>query len=361
MTEEMDNCHETKTWTLVPYTSDMHVLGFKWVFRTNLTADGDLDRLKARLVAKDFHQEEGIDYLKTFSPMVRSSTVCLVLHVATVLQWELKQMDVKNAFLHGNLTETVYMTQPAGFVDKTKPNHVCLLHKALYGLKQAPRAWFDKFSTFLLEFGFVCSKLDPSLFVCIRGKDIIMLLLYVDDMIITGNSSYLLTTVLEKLNKSFRMKDLGQLSYFLGIQVHHHSEELFLSQQKYAEDILAVAGMSDCSSMPTPLPLQLDRVPDQLVLFPNPTYFRSLAGKLQYLTLTRPDIQYAVNFVCQKMHEPTASDFLLLKWILRYVKGTITMGITLTKTQIQSCELTQIVIGLAARLQGDLLGVSAHS
>jgi len=188
MVEEMGNCSETKTWSLVPFTLDMNVLGSKWVFRVKLLADGSLDKYKARLVAQGFNQEEGIDYLETYSLVVRSATVRAVLHLATIMNWELKQMDVKNAFLHGDLTETVYMKQPAGFVNKALPNHVCLLHKSLYGLKQSPRAWFDKFSNFLLSFGFVCSFSDPSLFVCVKNSDVIMLLLYVDDMVITGTA-----------------------------------------------------------------------------------------------------------------------------------------------------------------------------
>lgn len=237
-------------------------------------------------------------------------------------------MDVKNAFLHGDLTETVYMKQPAGFIDQSKPDHVCLLHKSLYGLNQAPRAWFDKFSTFLLEFGFVCSKSDPSLFVYAHGKDLILLLLYVDDMVITGNSSQTHKRLLEALNQEFRMTYMGNMHYFLGIQVQTNQNGLFMSQQKYAEDLLVTASMEYCTPLPTPLPVQLDRVPNQQELFSDPTYFRSLAGKLQYLTLTRPDIQFAVNYVCQKMHQPTMSDFQLLKRILRYIKGTITMRIT---------------------------------
>lgn len=148
-------------------------------------------------------------------------------------------MYFKNAFLHGDLTETIYMTQPAGFVDKAKPNHVCHLHKALYGLKKSPSGWFDKFSNFLLEFGFVCSLKHPSLFIFIRNKDITMLLLYVDDMVITGNSSTMLATFLTELNKQLRMKDMGQLHYFLGIQAQFHQGGLILSQQKYAKDLLA--------------------------------------------------------------------------------------------------------------------------
>jgi len=147
-------------------------------------------------------------------------------------------MDVKNAFLHGDLNETVYMTQLACFVDKSKPNHVCLLHKSINGLKQSPRAWFDKFSTFLLEFGFFCSKSDPSLFIYAHNNNLILLLLYVDDMVITGNSSQTLSSLLAALNKEFRMTDMGQLHYFLGIQVQRNQHGLFMSQQKYAEDLL---------------------------------------------------------------------------------------------------------------------------
>ncbi|XP_019096323.1 PREDICTED: uncharacterized protein LOC109130767 [Camelina sativa] len=225
-------------------------------------------------------------------------------------------MDVRNAFLHGDLTETVYMKQPAGFIDKDHPDHVCLLHKSLYGLKQALRAWFDKFSNFLLEFGFFCSIPDPSLFICAKNNDVIFLLLYVDDMVITGNPSALLNSLLEELNKQFWMKDLGQLHYFLGIQAHFHPGSLFLSQQKYAEDLLITAAMANCSPVATPLPQQLSKAPNHHKLFDNPKYFRSLAGKLQYLTLTRPDVQFSVNYVCQKMHASTVSDFQLLKRIL---------------------------------------------
>ncbi|KFK27477.1 hypothetical protein AALP_AA8G388700 [Arabis alpina] len=330
MTEEMDTFKETGTFSLVPYQSNMNVLGCKWVFRTKLLADGDLDKLKARLCAKGFNQEEGIDYLETYSPVVMTTTVRTVLHTATTQKWTIKQLDVKNAFLHGDLTETVYMHQPAGFVDSEYPDHVWKLHKAVYGLKQAPREWFNKFSNYLLEFGFKCCKKDPSLFSYQKDGNIVLLLLYVDDMLLTGNNKDLIDQLLVVLKKEFRMKDMGPLHYFLGIQATYHPAGLFLSQHRYAEDLLFVAGMADCSLMPTPLPLQLDKVAGQSEPFPEPTYFRSLAGKLQYLTLTRPDIQFAVNYICQKMHSPMMSDFHLLKRILRYLRGTTNLGLNFT-------------------------------
>ena len=150
MIEEFDNCQATKTWSLVPRTPSMNVLGCLWVYRNKLNADGTFKKHRVRVVARGNEQAEGIDYLETYSPVVRSATVRTVLHIATVMRWNIKQMDAKNAFLHGDLAETVYMRQPAGFVDKSKPDHVCLLHKSVYGLKQSPRAWFDKFSSYLL-------------------------------------------------------------------------------------------------------------------------------------------------------------------------------------------------------------------
>lgn len=329
MTNEIDTCKATRTWFLVPRTPEMHVLRNRWIYRNKLNADGTVGDPRARLVAQGNSQEEGVDYLETYSPVVRTATVRTILHLATIMKWEVKQMDVKNAFLHGDLAETVYMRQPCGFVDKTKPDHVCLLHKSLYGLKQSPRAWFNKFSDFLIEFGFVCSIKDPSLFIYTRDGNVIMLLLYVNDMAITRNNSDTLTKLLTELNFKFMMKDLGKLHYFLGIQVQSHDKGMFLSQEQYAIDLLKVAGMENCSHVNTPLPLQLNNVPNQDIPFSDPHYFRSLAGKLQYLTLTRPDIQFAVNYVCQQMHSPSVADFTNLKRILRYVKGRFGWGFRL--------------------------------
>lgn len=182
-------------------------------------------------------------------------------------------MDLKHAFLHGDLNETVYTRHPAGYKDKTKPDHVCLLHKSLYGMKQSSRTWFNKFSDFLLEFGLVCSIKDPSLFIYNRNGNIIMLSLYVDDMAITGNNSTVLTELLTALNEQFKMKDLGELHYFLGVQAKFHDHGFFLSQEQYAFDLLKVAGMEDCSPAQTPLPLQLNRVLDQDQPFSDPSYF----------------------------------------------------------------------------------------
>nr|KYP50346.1 Retrovirus-related Pol polyprotein from transposon TNT 1-94 [Cajanus cajan] len=154
MGEELEALHKNQTWQLVPRTSNMHVIGSKWVFKSKLKPDGSLDRLKARVVAKGYHQVDGVDYIETFSPVIKLGTIRLIITVALVQKWHIHQLDVKNAFLHGVLSENIYMEQPPRMADPNSPIHVCKLQKALYGLKQAPRAWFDHFSSFLLKYGF---------------------------------------------------------------------------------------------------------------------------------------------------------------------------------------------------------------
>ncbi|XP_068664965.1 uncharacterized mitochondrial protein AtMg00810-like [Aristolochia californica] len=219
------------------------------------------------------------------------------------------------------------MEQPPGYIDPRFPDHVCKLQKALYGLKQAPRAWFQRFSSFLIHLGFYCSRADPSLFVFHRHSDILYLLLYVDDIILTGNNPSILDSFATKLHSEFATKDLGSLSYFLGLEAIPTADGLFLSQLKYARDILARATLLESKPVHTPMVVsqQLSSVGP---LFSDPTLYRSLVGALQYLTITRPDIAHAVNSVSQFLHSPTADHFFAVKRILRYVKGTLHYGMS---------------------------------
>ncbi|KAI5355626.1 hypothetical protein L3X38_008521 [Prunus dulcis] len=332
MKEEIDALHMQGTWILVPSPGDKNIIGSKWVYKIKRNPDGSVGRYKARLVAQGFSQEPGFDFGETFSPVVRHTTVRLVLSIAAMNQWKLRQLDVKNAFLHGDLEEEVFMKQPPGFEDSTHPQFVCKLKKSLYGLKQAPRAWNAKFTGYLPTLGFKSSHSDPSLFVQHTGNDIIILLLYVDDIIITGSSDQLIQRVVTDLSEVFEMKDMGQLTYFLGLQISYNSSgDIFVSQTKYAKDLLHKAGMSSCRACATPCKphtqvLQTDGEP-----LADPTMFRSLVGALQYLTFTRPDLAYAVNHVCQYMNNPTEVHYFLVKRILRYVQGTLEYGISFTK------------------------------
>jgi hypothetical protein len=179
------------------------------VFRIKRHVDGSIDRYKARLVAKGFNQRPSLDYTETFSPVVKPVTICTVLTLVVMQGWSLRQLDVNNAFLHGHLTEKVYMKQPPGLRSPEKPNHVCCLTKAIYGLKQAPRAWYSALKQALLEFGFINAKSDSFLFVFHDGFTLAYCLVYVDDLILTGNNSTFVASVIDQLGQKFSIKDLG--------------------------------------------------------------------------------------------------------------------------------------------------------
>ena len=190
------------------------------------------------------------------------------------------------------------MAQPQGYVDLSFPNHVCLLHKALYGLKQAPRAWFERFTSQLLHGGFCASAADGNLFILRHHSFIVYLLLYVDDIIITGNSSSFASTIITLLGKEFDLKDLGLLHYFLGLQIDYTSTGLFVHQSKYASNLLKKFGMTDCKLCKTPCSPNHHFLPNDSPLLSDPKSYRSLVGALQYLTFTRPDLSYAIQQAC---------------------------------------------------------------
>jgi histone deacetylase 1/2 len=237
----------------VPPSPNKNVIDCKWVYRIKKHADGTVDRYKARLVAKGFKQRYGIDYEDTFSPVIKVATIRLVLSISVSRGWSLRQLDVKNAFLHGVLEEEVYMKQPPGFESSATPNYICKLDKALYGLKQAPRAWYSRLSTKLHTLGFIPSKGDTSLFLYAKSGITVYILIYVDDIIVTSSSDQAISALLHNLSSEFALKDLGDLHYFLGLEVHKQSNGLLLNQEKYATDLLTRVGMSSCTSCSTPL------------------------------------------------------------------------------------------------------------
>jgi hypothetical protein len=207
------------TWTLCPRPSHHNVIRNKWVFKIKKKADGSIERFKARLVAKGFDQQSDIDYTETFSPVIKASTIRVILALVVHFDWQIRQLDVSNAFLQGSLCEEVYMEQPPGFIDNTQPDLMCKLHKAIYGLKHAPRAWFTRLSNFLLDIGFQASLVDTSLFIYLQGSIQIYMLVYVDDILLTGTHPSVISAIIMKLQSEFPLKDLDPLHYFLGIQV----------------------------------------------------------------------------------------------------------------------------------------------
>lgn len=234
---------------------------------------------------------------------------------------------MNNAFLNGNLEEEVYMVQPPGFEQGDK-SLVCKLDKALYGLKQAPRAWFHRLTATLVQLGFKASKCDPSLFTLSSPTCCTYVLVYVDDIIITGGSSVLIQHLVDKLNSSFALKQLGKLDYFLGVQVTHLSDgSLLLNQTKYIEDLLERANMSEANALPTPMISSSKLSKFGGTCMNDPFLYRSIVGALQYATITRPDISFAVNKVCQFLSQPHDEHWKAVKRILRFLKGTIHHGL----------------------------------
>lgn len=256
MTEELEALHRNQTWTLVPANNKQNIVGCKWVYKAKYNADGSFQRYKARLVAKGFHQRAGLDFGETFSPVVKAATVRVVLTLAVTYCWDIKQIDINNAFLNGILDEDVFMAQPPGFINNEKPDHVCRLHKSIYGLKQAPRAWYEQLRTTLKQWGFENSKADSSFFVLKRPSFVIMVLVYVDDIVVTCNKSSELDLFLKRLNKSFSLKDLGPLQYFLGIEVFRDSTGVYLSRGKYVTELLQKVQMLNTKPSPTPMTRQ---------------------------------------------------------------------------------------------------------
>ena len=315
MHEEFNALQAQGTWSLVPRLPSMNVVGCKWVFRIKYNPDGTIARHKARLVAKGYHQVQGFDFDETFSPVVKKPTIRIILALAAQYNWSLTQLDVKNAFLHGILQETVYMTQPTGFQDRTCPNHVCLLHKSLYGLKHAPRAWFERFTSYLFTLGFVASTADPSLFIRSVGSSLTYLLLYVDDIIVTGPDYLYISVLKNQLALEFKISDLGPLKYFLGLEIQSSIDGIFVNQAKYLNDLLHTSGMTSAKSCITPMSTSLDLY-TIAPPFNDPSLYRRLVGSLQYLTFTRPDIAFSVNRVSQFMHKPTVIHFLAIKCML---------------------------------------------
>uniref|UniRef100_A0A2N9ENS9 Reverse transcriptase Ty1/copia-type domain-containing protein n=1 Tax=Fagus sylvatica TaxID=28930 RepID=A0A2N9ENS9_FAGSY len=256
MNTEFTALLQNGTWNLSHPRPNINLVGSKWVFRIKRKADGSIERYKARLIAKGFHQQHAVSF-----------------------SWNIRQLDVTKSFLHGTLTKDVYMTQPPGFTHPSFPNHICHLKKAIYDLKKAPGAWYSRLSTLLLHLCFVACKSDTSVFIYHCGHDLIMFLIYVEDIIITGPNSPLIDRLITTLQDDFAIKNLGPIHFFLGVEAINADKGLYVSQRRIS-----------------PIPL---------------------------LSLTRPNIAFAVNKACQYMTKPADAHWSAVKRILRYLKHTI--------------------------------------
>ena len=327
MQAEIDALKTNNNWTICPLHPGKVPIRCKWLYKVKLKVDDSVERYKARLVAKGFTQTERIDFYETFSPVVKFVTVRTLLALAAASSWHLTQLDVNNAFLHSDLHEEVFMLPPPRFGNKAE---VCRLLKSLYGLKQASRQWFAKLSSTIVNQGFVQSKSNYSVFTRIKGGSIIIILVYVDDILIASNDVDALNSFKQLLDSKFKLKDLGTLKYFLGLEVARTTKSISLCQRKYTLDLLVEIGL--LVSKPASIPVK------QFAKFSNSigepvsyiSQYRRLIGKLLYLTLTKPDICYLVHKLSQFMSSPKVPHLQAAYIIIKYLKKTPRQGLFLS-------------------------------
>ena len=327
MAEEMDALYSNDTWELVALPPSKSPIGCRWVYTVKVGPDGQIDRLKARLVVKGYTQQYDSDYYDTFSPVAKIASVHLLLSMDAMHSWPIFQLDIKNVFLYGDLAEEVYMKQPPSFVAQGESGLVCKLRRSLYGLKQSPRAWFSRFSSVVQEFGMIRSAADHSVFYhhSSTGK-CIYLIVYVDDIVITGNDQDGIQILKQHLFSHFQTKDLGKLKYFLSIEIAQSNSGVVIFQIKYTLDILTDTGMLDCKPVDTPMDPNVKLVPSQGELLRDSERYRRLIGKLNYLTITWPNISFLVSIIGQFLQSPCDRHWDVVVRILRYIKGTSCQG-----------------------------------
>ncbi|WVZ81003.1 hypothetical protein U9M48_028430 [Paspalum notatum var. saurae] len=306
MHEELENFEKNHVWDLVELPPNCRPIGTKWVFKNKKGEDGMVVRNKARL-------KKGIDYEETFAPVARLEAIRILLAFAASKGFKLQQMDVKSAFLNGFIEEEVYVRQPPGFESAKFPDRVYKLRKALYGLKQAHRAWYARLKSFLLKSG--------------HGGDTLIVQIYVDDTIFGGSSHALVSSFAEQMSREFEMSLMGELQFFLGLQIKQGLEGTFVHQAKYTRDKLKKFKMGDSKPMTTPMSTNTALDADEDGEAVDQKEFRGMIGSLLYLTATRPDIQFAVCLCARYQASPRTSHRQAVKRIFRYLKFTPELGL----------------------------------
>jgi len=329
--DEINALEDNKTRELVYRDKDMHVISNRWVFRKKYKSNGDVEKYKARLVAKGYSQIPGIDYEETFAPVVKFDSIRTLLAISAAKNLKLYQFDVKTAFLHGNIEETIYMEQPYGFA---KDNRVCKLNRSLYGLKQAPRQWNKRIAEFLENYGLAQSRTDPcGFYKTIDAEEKMYLALYVDDVdgLLCGNNIDGINKLLRDMSEEFKLT-YGVAKSFVGLQIemNRNKNRLIIHQSGYALKILKKFNHSECQEVSTPVEpgtkfIQGDDGTCNLRTFP----YREAIGSLMYLMIaTRPDLAFVVSVLSRYMEKPQQQHWNGVKRVLKYIKGTISYGIS---------------------------------
>ncbi|KAJ9566123.1 hypothetical protein OSB04_002089 [Centaurea solstitialis] len=327
MQEELLQFFLQHVWDLVDLPKGHRVIGTKWVFRNKTDERGIVIKNKARLVAQGYTQEEGIDYDDVFAPVARIEAIRLFLAFASYKGFKVYQIDVKSAFLYGTIDEEVYVSQPPGFEDPKYPDKVYKLRKALYGLHQAPRAWYDTLSSYLLENKFERGVIDKTLFIKRTKSDMLLVQIYVDDIIFGSTKDDMCKEFEELMHKKFKMSSMGELTFFLGLQVKQKPEGIFINQSKYVASMLQKFGMNDAKTTSTPMETHKHLTADVEGEEVDVHHYRSMIGSLMYLTASRPDIMFAVCVCAKYQVRPKESHLHAVKRIFKYLKGQPRLGL----------------------------------
>ena len=329
MQEELHQFELNNVWELVkrPDPHKHNIIGTKWIYRNKQDENGLVVRNKARLVAQGYTQVEGIDFDETFAPVARLEAIRILLAYANHHDITLYQMDVKSAFLNGKLEEEVYVAQPPGFEDPKHPDKVFRLNKALYGLKQAPRAWYDTLKEFLMKKGFKPGSLDPTLFTKSYDGELFVCQIYVDDIIFGCTDQRYSDEFAYMMSEEYQMSMMGELKFFLGLQIRQQRNGIFISQEKYLKDVLRKFGMQDCKGVKIPMPTNGHLCTDENGIDFDHKVYRSMIGSLLYLCASRPDIMLSVCMCARFQATPKESHHKAVKHILRYLAHTPTLGL----------------------------------
>lgn len=328
--EEYSSLIKNKTWSICDLPKGRKPVSCKWVFKLKRKSNGDIDKYKARLVARGFSQSAGFDYNETYAPTLKLTTLRILLSIAIQNDMNIHQMDVKGAFLNGELSENIYMELPEGFKNGNK---VCKLNKALYGLKQASRTWNDRFNQFMLKIGFIRCISDQCIYI--KGENDVkcFVLLYVDDLLIISSESKRINTIKNLLEKEFEMTNIGKVETFLGMYIEHDIERGKTNQTQYLKNVLNKFGMAECKGIATPMEIGLHLKKGNERELPNIPY-RELIGCLTYATITtRPDLCASVNYFSRFQSCFTNEHLTHAKRILRYIKQTLEMKMVLVKNE----------------------------
>jgi hypothetical protein len=351
MDVEMASLSKAGTYTLKSLPANRQAIGCKWVFKTKRGPDGKITKHKARLVAKGFAQRYGVDYDETYAPVARYPSIRALVALAAHHDWELHQMDVKSAYLNGDLEEDIYMEQPEGYVTAGKEQLVCKLVKSLYGLKQAGRTWHLKIDVALKRQGFCSLDADHCMYVRREGDALAIIALYVDDLLIASNQLPALGQLKGELTAQFDMEDLGEAAFILGIEIKRDrsARTLSIGQPAYISSVLQRHRMADCKPISTPMDRnnhsQLVKSPANYTATLEATReYQSIVGGVMFAMLcTRPDIAFAVTTLAQFASNPSPVHVTALRRLLRYLRGTIDQ--TITYTGIGDAHLQPTLVG----------------